>query len=138
MIGISNTLGRVLAGWVSDFSWVSNFPFEICTVIPFSITTIHLDLPIAVSNDMITLSPLIVGFHCFPHEPYFSCSSFIFLINHKFICLSAQVNSLVMTNSAIILSAITVCSCDPLLYFEFKQIMQLLEMATLCFTHHES
>ena len=23
VIGISNTLGRVLAGWVSDFSWVS-------------------------------------------------------------------------------------------------------------------
>ena len=50
VIGISNTLGRVLAGWVSDFSWVSNFPFEIYPVIPFSITTIHLDLP--VSNEM--------------------------------------------------------------------------------------
>ena len=52
VIGISNTLGRVLAGWVSDFSWVSNFPFEVCPVIPFSITTIHLDLPIALSNEM--------------------------------------------------------------------------------------
>merc|ERR1712192_198204 len=27
VIGISNTLGRVLAGWVSDFSWVAVFPF---------------------------------------------------------------------------------------------------------------
>ena len=23
IIGVSNTLGRVLSGWVSDFSWVS-------------------------------------------------------------------------------------------------------------------
>ena len=59
VIGISNTLGRVLAGWVSDFSWVSNLPFEICPVIPFSNTTIHLDLPIAVSNEMTSSKPLI-------------------------------------------------------------------------------
>ena len=36
VIGISNTLGRVLAGWVSDFSWVGSFPFEIYPVIPLN------------------------------------------------------------------------------------------------------
>ena len=30
VIGISNTLGRVLAGWVSDFSWVG---LNICCII---------------------------------------------------------------------------------------------------------
>jgi hypothetical protein len=29
VIGISNTLGRVIFGWLSDFPWVSKFWFDV-------------------------------------------------------------------------------------------------------------
>ena len=44
MIGISNTIGRVLAGWISDFSWVDSFVFTNCAIILSGLSVLILPL----------------------------------------------------------------------------------------------
>merc|ERR1719189_938122 len=60
VIGISNTLGRVLSGWVSDFTWVNSLVVT-NTAIILSAMTVFL-FPYCTSYASLTLMALLFGF----------------------------------------------------------------------------
>merc|ERR1719412_1926804 len=60
VIGISNTLGRVISGWISDFSWVNSLVVT-NTAIIFSALTVFL-FPFCSSYASLTVMALLFGF----------------------------------------------------------------------------
>ena len=60
VIGISNTLGRVISGWISDFSWVNSLVVT-NTAIILSALTVFL-FPFCTSYASLTLMALLFGF----------------------------------------------------------------------------
>merc|ERR1719266_2324152 len=69
VIGISNTLGRVLAGWVSDFSWVAVFPlcssywsFVVCALAFGFFVAAYISLTSIVLVDLLGLDNLTSAF----------------------------------------------------------------------------
>merc|ERR1719266_2673693 len=69
VIGISNTLGRVLSGWVSDFSWVAVFPlcssywsFVVCALAFGFFVAAYISLTSIVLVDLLGLDNLTSAF----------------------------------------------------------------------------
>ena len=60
VIGISNTLGRVISGWISDFSWVNSLVVT-NTAIILSALTVFL-FPFCSSYASLTVMALLFGF----------------------------------------------------------------------------
>lgn len=60
IIGISNTLGRVISGWISDFSWVNSLVVT-NTAIILSALTVFL-FPFCTSYASLTVMALLFGF----------------------------------------------------------------------------
>merc|ERR1719412_2082817 len=60
VIGISNTLGRVISGWISDFSWVNSLVVT-NTAIILSALTVFL-FPFCTSYASLTVMALLFGF----------------------------------------------------------------------------
>ena len=60
VIGISNTLGRVISGWISDFSWVNSLVVT-NTAIILSAITVFL-FPFCTSYASLTIMALLFGF----------------------------------------------------------------------------
>lgn len=60
VIGISNTVGRVLSGWISDFSWVNSLVVTNCAII-LSALTVFL-FPYCSSYTSLVIMALLFGF----------------------------------------------------------------------------
>ena len=60
VIGISNTLGRVISGWISDFSWVNSLVVTNMAII-LSALTVFL-FPYCTSYASLTVMALLFGF----------------------------------------------------------------------------
>ena len=60
VIGISNTLGRVISGWISDFSWVNSLVVTNMAIILSAITVFL--FPFCTSYASLTLMALLFGF----------------------------------------------------------------------------
>ena len=60
VIGISNTLGRVISGWVSDFSWVNSLVVTNSAII-LSALTVFL-FPYCTSYSSLVVMALLFGF----------------------------------------------------------------------------